>query len=153
MFYFQLKIRGTSEKFKNQPRPLLRPRSVNFRQHIRNLSRKTVPLNDVCSNVVKMCTFFCFSLHLAKSKLLLYKNSTVNFVVRYFVKGSKQCCVRGSVTFCYGSGSADPCRWPMDPDLVPDIFVLVFKTPAKKCFIKSFSAFYFLKAPLHHFLR
>ena len=33
------------EKFKNQPRPLLRPRSVNFRQHFRNLSRKTVPLN------------------------------------------------------------------------------------------------------------
>ncbi len=25
-----------------QPRPLLRPRSVNFRQHFRNLSRKTV---------------------------------------------------------------------------------------------------------------
>jgi hypothetical protein len=43
---FQLKIRGTSEKFKNQPRPLLRPRSVNFRQHFRNLSRKTVPLKD-----------------------------------------------------------------------------------------------------------
>ncbi len=40
----QLKIRGASEKFKNQPRPLLRPRSVNFRQHFRNLSRKTVPL-------------------------------------------------------------------------------------------------------------
>ncbi len=33
-----------SEKFKNQPRPLLRPRSINFRQHFRNLSRKTVPL-------------------------------------------------------------------------------------------------------------
>ncbi len=28
---FQPKIRGASEKFKNQP--LLRPRSVNFRQH------------------------------------------------------------------------------------------------------------------------
>ncbi len=36
----QLKIRGASEKFKNQPRPLLRPRSVNFRQHFRNLSDK-----------------------------------------------------------------------------------------------------------------
>ncbi len=44
---FQLKIRGASEKFKNQPRPLLRPRSINFRQHFRNLSRKTVPLNNV----------------------------------------------------------------------------------------------------------
>jgi hypothetical protein len=40
----QLKIRSTSEKFKNQPRPLLRHRSVNFRQHFRNLSHKTVPL-------------------------------------------------------------------------------------------------------------
>jgi hypothetical protein len=27
---FQLKIRGASEKFKNQPRPLLRPTSVKF---------------------------------------------------------------------------------------------------------------------------
>ncbi len=40
----QLKIRDASEKFQNQPRPLLRPRSVNFRQHFRNLSRETVPL-------------------------------------------------------------------------------------------------------------
>jgi hypothetical protein len=29
---FQLKIRGASEKFKNQPRHLVRPTSVNFRQ-------------------------------------------------------------------------------------------------------------------------
>jgi hypothetical protein len=43
---FQLKIRGASEKFKNQPRPLLRPRSINFRQHFRNLSHKTVPLRQ-----------------------------------------------------------------------------------------------------------
>jgi hypothetical protein len=41
---FQLKITGTSEKFKNQTRPLFMPRSVNFRQHFRNLSSKTVPL-------------------------------------------------------------------------------------------------------------
>ncbi len=41
---FQLKIRGASEKFKNQQQPLLRPSSVNFRQHFRNLSCKTVPL-------------------------------------------------------------------------------------------------------------
>ena len=40
---FQPKIRGASEIFNNQPRPL-RPRSVNFRQHFRNLSCKTVPL-------------------------------------------------------------------------------------------------------------
>ncbi len=43
----QPKIRGASEKFKNQPQPFLRPRSINFRQHFRNLSRKTVPLSQV----------------------------------------------------------------------------------------------------------
>jgi hypothetical protein len=47
MFFFQPKIGGASEKFKTQPRPLLRPRSVNFRQHFRNLSRKTVPLKSI----------------------------------------------------------------------------------------------------------
>ena len=47
---FQPKIRGASEKFKNQLRPLLRPRSVNFRQHFRNLSRKTVPLSKLRTN-------------------------------------------------------------------------------------------------------
>ena len=41
---FQLKIRGASEKFKNQPPPLLRPTSVNFCQNCRNLSHETVPL-------------------------------------------------------------------------------------------------------------
>ncbi len=29
----QLKIRGAIEKFKNQPRPLFRPRYVNFSEH------------------------------------------------------------------------------------------------------------------------
>ena len=43
---FQLKIRGASEKFKNQPRPLLRPTSVNFWQYCRNLSHATVPLSS-----------------------------------------------------------------------------------------------------------
>jgi hypothetical protein len=41
---FQLKIRRTSEKFKKPLRPLLRQRSVNLRQHFRNLSHETVPL-------------------------------------------------------------------------------------------------------------
>jgi hypothetical protein len=44
---FQLKIIGASEKFKNQPRPLLRPTSVNFWQYCRNLSHATVPLKVV----------------------------------------------------------------------------------------------------------
>ncbi len=39
---FQLKNRGASEKFKNQPRHYLRPTSVNYRQHCRNLSHETV---------------------------------------------------------------------------------------------------------------
>jgi hypothetical protein len=42
----QLKIRGASEKLKNQPRPLLRPSSVNFSQQFLNLSCKTVSLNS-----------------------------------------------------------------------------------------------------------
>jgi hypothetical protein len=41
---FQPKIRGHSEKIKNQPRHILRPTSVNFRQHCRNLTHETVPL-------------------------------------------------------------------------------------------------------------
>jgi hypothetical protein len=44
---FQLKIRGASEKFKNQPRPFLRPTSVNFWQYCRNLSHATVPLSEL----------------------------------------------------------------------------------------------------------
>jgi hypothetical protein len=40
-----LKIRGASGKLKNQPRPLLRPSSVNFCQHFFNLSQETVSLN------------------------------------------------------------------------------------------------------------
>ncbi len=35
--------------------------------------------------------------------------------------GMYQSC--GSVTFWYGSGSADPCLWLMDPDPDPTIFV------------------------------
>ncbi len=42
-----------------------------------------------------------------------FADVTVSFV---------QCC--GSVTFWYGSGSADPCLWPMDPDPEPAIFFL-----------------------------
>ncbi len=44
--FFQQKIRGASEKFKNQPRPFIRPRSVHFRQHFWNLSHETVPLRS-----------------------------------------------------------------------------------------------------------
>jgi hypothetical protein len=40
---FQLKLKSDSEKFKNKPLSLWRPRSVNFRQHFRNLSCKTAP--------------------------------------------------------------------------------------------------------------
>ncbi len=63
---FQLKIKGASEKFKNQSRPLLRPRSVNFRQHFQNLSGKTVPLKkDRLVFVLVQCTSTVLaSLHL-----------------------------------------------------------------------------------------
>jgi hypothetical protein len=43
----------------------------------------------------------------------------------------------------------DPCLWPMDPDLA--IFVLDLQDGNKKLFLKSFSAYYFLKVHLHHF--
>ncbi len=52
----QRKIRGASEKFKNQPRPLLRPRSINFCQHFWNLSRETVPLKSLIFDDLYLCT-------------------------------------------------------------------------------------------------
>ncbi len=55
---FQLKIGAASEKFNNQPRPLLRPRSVHFRQHFWNLSHETVPLNfDFCLLEYFVCSW------------------------------------------------------------------------------------------------
>jgi hypothetical protein len=51
-----------------------------------------------------------------------------------------QCC--GSVTFWYGSGSADTtCLWQMDPDPAPDPAIF---------FITNVP---FLKVHLHHFLK
>jgi hypothetical protein len=55
---------------------------------------------------------------------------------------SKQCC-----GFWYGSGSADPCLRPMDPD--PAIFVLDLQDANKK--LLSISAYYFLNVHLHDF--
>jgi hypothetical protein len=40
------KIIGAPKKFKNQPRPLVRPSSLNFSQNFWNLSHETVPLNN-----------------------------------------------------------------------------------------------------------
>ena len=51
MFYFNQKSEVPLKKFKNQPQPLLRTRSVNFRQHFRNLSHKTVPLIGLFSSL------------------------------------------------------------------------------------------------------
>jgi hypothetical protein len=53
--------------------------------------------------------------------------------------------------FWYGSGSADPCLWQMDPD--PAIFVIDLsrRQHKTKFFYLSFSAYYFLKGHLHHF--
>ena len=44
MHFFHYKIMGASKKFKNQPRPLLRPRSVFFCQNFLYLSLEAVPL-------------------------------------------------------------------------------------------------------------
>ncbi len=44
MNFLQYKIVGAPKKFKNQPRPLVSPNSVNFSQNFKNLSRETVPL-------------------------------------------------------------------------------------------------------------
>ncbi len=63
----------------------------------------------------------------------------------------------------YESGFADPCLSLMDPGPDPGsgsgswirimLFTsLTFKMPTKnKCFVKSFSAYYFLKVHLHYF--
>ncbi len=61
---------------------------------------------------------------------------------------ANQCC--GSVTFWYGSGSADSRLWLMDPDPDPAIFVTDLQDANKK---QLFSAYYFLKLYLHHFSR
>jgi hypothetical protein len=64
----------------------------------------------------------------------------------------------GSMTFWCGSGSgsADPCLWLIDPDsdLDPDpaIFVIDLQDANKKqIFLKSLSAYFFLKVYLHQF--
>ncbi len=49
---------------------------------------------------------------------------------------------RNAMTFWYGSGSADPCLWLMDPD--PAIFVIDLQDADRKLiFLKSFSACHF----------
>ncbi len=66
----------------------------------------------------------------------------------------RQCS--GSMTFWWGSGSADPCLWLMDPDSDPDpaIFVIDLQNAYKKLFLKFiFSAYYFLKKHLHLFFK
>jgi hypothetical protein len=54
-----------------------------------------------------------------------------------------------NVTICYGSGSADLCLSLMNPDPDPAIFVLERQDANKKLF----SAYYFFKVHLHHFLK
>jgi hypothetical protein len=65
---------------------------------------------------------------------------------------SPQCC--GSVTwFSYGSGSADPCLWPIDPDPDPALFILDLQGTNKKLFfvLEVFLLITFLKVLLHLF--
>jgi hypothetical protein len=54
----------------------------------------------------------------------------------------------GSLTFCYGSGSADPCLWP-----TIRIQVLLFSSETFKTQKNYFFAYYLLKVHLHHFLQ
>ncbi len=52
--------------------------------------------------------------------------------------------------FWYGSGSADPCLWVIDPD--PAIFIKDLQDANKKLiFSQIFPAYFFLKVHLHHF--
>ncbi len=44
-----------------------------------------------------------------------------------FIKCYNQCCCCGSMTFCYGSGSGDPCLWLMDPHSNPDPTIYYFR--------------------------
>ncbi len=82
-------------------------------------------------------------------KRLLMPNPTKE---RLFSQTSRHCCIQccGSMKFWYGSGSADPYPWQMDPDADPDpaIFVSDLQEANKKL---SFLAYYFLKVHLHHF--
>ncbi len=55
------------------------------------------------------------------------------------------------MTFWCGSESADPCLWLWIRILL--FSSLTFKTPTKRWFFFSFSASYFLKVHLHHFLK
>jgi hypothetical protein len=59
--------------------------------------------------------------------------------------------------FWYGSGSADPYLWLMDPDLDADldpaIFISDLQDVNKKIFFLSLFAYFFWKVHLHHFLK
>ncbi len=62
----------------------------------------------------------------------------------------KQCC--GSVTFWYGSGSANQYHWlkDLDPDPILLFSSVAFKMPTKNKFFWSFFAYYFLILHLLH---
>ncbi len=65
--------------------------------------------------------------------------------------GTLKCC--GSVTFWYGSGSADPYNWVTNPDsdLAPILLFssVTFKMSTKEVFFPKLFAFYFFKVHLH----
>ncbi len=73
------------------------------------------------------------------SKLIVNFMVSVPFLLRF-----KQCC--GSVTFWYGSGSADPLLWLKDHD--PAIFISDLPDGNKK----SYFAYYFLKLDLMYII-
>jgi hypothetical protein len=69
--------------------------------------------------------------------------------MRDYFLAENQCF--GSVIFWYGSGSADPCLCPKDPD--PDIFVfdLQEQDANKKQFFSKFFCLLLFKGIFHHF--
>ncbi len=58
-----------------------------------------------------------------------------------------------SMTFWYGSGSADPCLWQMDPDTDPAIFFIDLQEANKKLILKKFFCLLLFEGTLHHFTK
>ncbi len=117
--------------------------------------------NFFYKHIYALCAVFPFfsprrshSLKNVKWCLTWYPISSVYVVIRpflysdnIFINNNKNCCLFlqccGSMTYWCGSGSADPCLWPMDPD--PDPAILVIDLPdANKKLIFYFYFFCYL---------
>ncbi len=116
-----------------------------------------------CKNNVNLIASFCCGIVKLFSMVLklqpLFTSSFPNLQTNDYDELFYQCC--GSMTFWGGSrsGSADPCLWLVDPDPDPGSGSCYFRHWPSRCQQKTnfltqfFSAYYFLKLHLHHFLR